>query len=184
MYGWNLANLKEAVTAAIISVYRHDITITYELAEDKIRIRPDNRLSRTLSNMCFKFLLWITLIYPVIWLYKRFSRRGGGRWEVCGGAYALKTWELLPPGAPLAAPGRTQVLPDGRMMRLVGEGEGEWFQRWEGAIRDHVRWRTRTGTPISPRFPEPAVVWNGQGYQLGYQPGYQPGYVQPPPTGF
>ena len=166
MYGWNLVKLRDGVAAVIRAVYRHDIYITYELDEDKIRIRPDNRLSRTLSNRCFKFLLWITLIYPVIWLYKRFSQRGGGRWEVCGGAYALKTWEPLPPGAPLAAPERTRVLPDGRVLHLVGEGEDEWFKRWEGIIRDHVIQRTQTSTPISPRDPRPPIMWNGQGYQL------------------
>lgn len=45
-----------------------------------------------LSNKWLKFLSIILLIYPFIWLFKRFHRKGGGVWEVCGGAYPLKEW--------------------------------------------------------------------------------------------
>jgi hypothetical protein len=57
-----------------------------------------------LSNKWLKFLSFILLIYPFIWLFKRFHRKGGGTWEVCGGAYPLKQWvpmgqeEVIPPG--------------------------------------------------------------------------------------
>ena len=56
-----------------------------------------------LSNKWLKFLSIILLIYPFIWLFKRFHRKGGGIWEVCGGAYPLKQWvpvgqeEVIPP---------------------------------------------------------------------------------------
>jgi hypothetical protein len=55
-----------------------------------------------LSNKWLKFLSIILLIYPFIWLFKRFHRKGGGVWEVCGGAYPLKQWVpvgqgVLPP---------------------------------------------------------------------------------------
>jgi len=53
-------------------------------------------MSRALSNPWLKFLLIITLIYPCIWLFQRFHRRGGGRWAVGGGAYALKRWAVAP----------------------------------------------------------------------------------------
>ncbi|KAI0756940.1 hypothetical protein C8Q80DRAFT_1131215 [Daedaleopsis nitida] len=150
VYGWNTTNLEEAIKTAIRSVYRHNISVTFDLSLHKIRIRPDNRLSRILSNMWLKFLLWILLIYPFIWLFKRFSRRGGGRWQLCGGAYALKTWQLQPPGTvppPNSNDGRWQQTPDG-LVHLIGLREGEWFQQWEGTIRGAVRRRVQTRTPL------------------------------------
>ncbi|KAI0639454.1 hypothetical protein C8Q77DRAFT_1069484 [Trametes polyzona] len=151
VYGWNIANLEEAVRAAIRSVYSHDVSLDFEISHHKICIRPDNRLSRTLSNMWLKFLLWLLLIYPFIWLYKRFGRRGGGRWEVCGGAYALKTWrpepdQSHPPSE--ANNGRWQQTADGTTIHLIGEREGEWFQRWEGPIRRAVMGRVQSKTPL------------------------------------
>ena len=112
--------------------------------------------------MCFKFLLWITLIYPFIWLYKRFSHRGGGRWEVCGGAYALKTWQMQPAGSPGPPPyvndGRWQDTPNGWAC-LIGEREGEWFQRWEGTIKRAVSGRLKTNQPlVDPDGPTPAAL--------------------------
>ncbi|RPD62890.1 hypothetical protein L227DRAFT_521816 [Lentinus tigrinus ALCF2SS1-6] len=150
VYGWNTVNLREAVIAAIRSVYNHDITVSFDMSHDKIRIRPDNNFSRMLSNVWIKFLLWILLIYPFIWLYKRFNHRGGGRWEVCGGAYALKTWQIQPPGTQIPMytnDGRWQQTHDG-VVHLIGEREGEWFQRWEGTIRDAVGRRVQTSVPL------------------------------------
>lgn len=147
VYGWNTANLEQAVRAAIHSVYSHSIDVDFQTSNHKIRIRPDNQFSRMLSNMCIKFLLWILLIYPFIWLYKRFS---GGRWEVCGGAYALKTWQLQPPGTvppPNSNDGRWQQTPQG-LVHLIGYREGEWFQQWEATIRGAVCRRVQTQTPL------------------------------------
>ncbi|KAI0801209.1 hypothetical protein C8Q74DRAFT_1190515 [Fomes fomentarius] len=147
VYGWNTANLEQAVRAAIHSVYSHSIYVDFQTSNHKIRIRPDNRFSRMLSNMWIKFLLWILLIYPFIWLYKRFS---GGRWQVCGGAYALKTWQLQPPGTvppPNSNDGRWQQTPQG-LVHLIGYREGEWFQQWEATIRGAVRRRVQTQTPL------------------------------------
>ena len=171
VYGWNTANLEDAIKAAIRSVYSYDIQLSFETSYNKIRIRPDNRLSRTLSNKWLKFLLWILLIYPFIWLYKRFSSRGGGRWEVCGGAYALKTWQMLPQGARVPPPdqlnARWQQTPDG-WAYLTGEREGEWFQRWEGRIRAAVRDRIRSSTPLELVAPAAMLL-----------DGYRPPHVNP-----
>jgi len=85
------------------SPYNGDLQITFTNYSSKIRIRPSNRLSRMLSNKWIKFLSIILLIYPFIWLFKRFHSKGGGIWEVCGGAYPLKQWvpvgheEIIPP---------------------------------------------------------------------------------------
>ena len=146
------------------------------MSHDKIHIRPDNNFSRMLSNMCMKFLLWILLIYPFIWLYKRFNHRGGGRWEVCGGAYALKTWQIQPPGTQMpmyANDGRWQQTPEG-VVHLIGEREGEWFQRWEGTIRDAVRRRVRTMVPLQcgTYVPPQAMLLDG------FRPALP--YVSPP----
>ena len=172
VHGWNFDALEAAVVAAVKSTYyQGSLDVKFEQRSDTIVVRADNWQARALSKTWVKVVLVIFLIYPFIWLYKRFACRGGGRWEVCGGAYALKTWELQPPGAPLPPPGadgRWRQTPDGRVMRLVGETEGEWFQRWESAIRDAVRRRTRVGTPIQAWVPLPVVVRNGNGYQPGY----------------
>ncbi len=147
------------------------------MSHHKIRVRPDNALSRTLSNKWLKFLLWLFLIYPFLWLFKRFSSHGGGRWEVCGGAYALKTWQIQPPDSqgppPYANDGRWQQTPNGWAC-LIGEREGEWFQRWEGRIRAAVRDRIQSRTPLDV-LPGPAVMMLD---------GYRPSYVGPPPIGY
>ncbi|TBU65134.1 hypothetical protein BD310DRAFT_303607 [Dichomitus squalens] len=172
VYGWNISNLEEAITAAIRSVYSHTVQLSFDISNHKIRIRPDNRLSRTLSNKWLKFLLWILLIYPFIWLYKRFSAHGGGRWEVCGGAYALKTWHMRPQGTSGPPPNVNrlwQQTPNG-WAYLVGDREGEWFQRWEGRIRAAVRDRIQSRTPLE-------LV----AHAATRLDGYRPQYVGPPP---
>ncbi|KAI0669846.1 hypothetical protein C8Q78DRAFT_1070319 [Trametes maxima] len=191
IYGWNVTNLKQAVAAAIRSVYSHNVTVDFEISNHKIHIRPDNRLSRALSNKWLGFLLWILLIYPFIWLYKRFGRRGGGRWEVCGGAYALKTWQLeldAPPPPPEAGDGRWKQTPNGPA-RLIGEREGEWFQRWERRIRDAVIHKIQSKTPLEAVLQE-AVALDGyspiyhSAANLSLNAGYQPAYGKPPGQSF
>ena len=71
------------------------MAISFDVTASKVYVRPTNRLSRILSNKWIKFLLWILLIYPFIWLFKRFHSRGGGQWRVAGGAYATKAWVHL-----------------------------------------------------------------------------------------
>jgi len=115
-------------------------------------VRPDGRLSRTLSNTYLKFLLTITLVYPFIWLFRRFSARGGGRWTVAGGAYALKRWVVPPNDArPGVAPYLFQT-PDGPRV-LVGVREGEWFRSWEPTIRRAVSERMVDDMPMYRPLP-------------------------------
>ncbi|KIY52692.1 hypothetical protein FISHEDRAFT_34557 [Fistulina hepatica ATCC 64428] len=103
VHGWNLAQLETAVRETITrSFYQGDLEISFDLSASKIIVRPTNRLSRALSNKWIKFLLMILLIYPFIWLYKRFSRHGGGTWAVCGAAYAMKRWESIDEPRPAA----------------------------------------------------------------------------------
>lgn len=90
VYGWNTSKLKDAIATLVTSTgYTGRVHTSFDLSATRICIRPDNRLSRALSSTLVKALLWVTLIYPFIWLFKRFSRAGGGRWEVFGGAFGL-----------------------------------------------------------------------------------------------
>jgi len=96
VYGWNLSDLRKSIETLIKSThYTGTLSISFDVTASKVYVRPTNRLSRTLSNKWIKFLLWILLIYPFIWLFKRFHSRGGGQWRVAGGAYATKAWVHL-----------------------------------------------------------------------------------------
>lgn len=108
-----------------------------------------------LSNKWLKFLSIILLVFPFIWLFKRFHSRGGGRWEICGGAYALKHW------APVKVEDLTEEeyqgvgttskwfrqTPNG-ITRLVGMTESEWLRRWQDTITRGVVGRYQSSTPI------------------------------------
>lgn len=133
--------------------YAETVDVSMEYASNKIYVRPNNRLSRTLSNPWLKFLMFITLVYPFVWLFKRFHTRGGGRWEVCGGAYALK--QLVPAGhghdlefkvnisqqpGSQTGTGSTTVL---------GLKEGQWFRQWEGGIKRAVITRFQSSVPLT-----------------------------------
>ncbi|EKM83900.1 hypothetical protein AGABI1DRAFT_124228 [Agaricus bisporus var. burnettii JB137-S8] len=95
LYGWDISQLETVIRSTItLSPYHGDIQVTFIPIKSKIYIRPSNQLSRALSNMWLKFLSVILFIFPFIWLFKRFHSKGGGRWEVCGSACALK--KLIP----------------------------------------------------------------------------------------
>ncbi|KZT30564.1 hypothetical protein NEOLEDRAFT_1144182 [Neolentinus lepideus HHB14362 ss-1] len=163
VYGWNIQALTSAIRAAIVSThYRGTLKIDFETTADKIFIRPDNKLSRILSKGWVKFVLIITLIYfPFVWLFKRFHSRGGGRWVVCGGAYALKCYQTSPGDNPGLGGGELQLSTnkagmtpdfvrqtDGGILKLVGAREGEWFREWEGTIRSAVTSRLQSKEPM------------------------------------
>lgn len=110
LYGWNIQQIESAIRTTILATpYNGDLDIQFTKYRSRIYIRPDNRLSRMLSNKWLKFISIILFIYPFIWLFKRFHSRGGGRWEVCGGAYPLKRWVPLEqadePGGPTRSSG-------------------------------------------------------------------------------
>ena len=93
VYGWNVEALRKSVEALIKSTYYSgNLKVTFPVTGNKIYIRPTNTLSRALSHWWIKLLLWLTLIYPFIWLFKRFAKIGGGVWQVTGAAYPLKEW--------------------------------------------------------------------------------------------
>ncbi|KAK0478383.1 hypothetical protein IW261DRAFT_1551706 [Armillaria novae-zelandiae] len=156
VYGWNLRNLESAIRSIIkSSLYTGDLEVNFETS-GKVYIRPDNRLSRTLSNKWLKFLSIILLIFPFIWLFKRFHSKGGGRWEVCGGAYALKRWQpldselehSLDAKGPVARDAVIVRSGDGQAKKLVGSREGEWLKQWQGTIMRAVQMRYESTEPM------------------------------------
>lgn len=158
--------MKAAIRTTIASTsYAGNVTISFEYASNKICVRPDNRLSRTLSSPWLKFLMFITLIYPIIWLYKRFHSRGGGRWEVCGGAYALKQSvpldeEQNPDSKPTQYAGNSSS--GGPITKVIGLKEGQWLRQWEGSIRRAVT--SRLQGPLTVLDPPNGVALLLDGY--------------------
>lgn len=132
VHGWDLDALTAAVRACILSThYSGTVKVSCDVSANKIYVRPDNRLARVLSNGWMKLLLILTLVYPFIWLFRRFHSRGGGRWEVCGGAYALKRASNDAKG------------------RVVGMKEGQWLRQWEGTIRHAVGTHLQNAVPLT-----------------------------------
>ncbi|KAH8993645.1 hypothetical protein EDB86DRAFT_2929159 [Lactarius hatsudake] len=136
VYGWDLSTLEAAIRQAIKSTrYRGDhVHVQLQFRNSTVIVRPDVHI----SNSWIQFLLIITLTYPFVWLFQYLHPHGGGRWEVGGGAYALKRWAQVPLDA---VPGRTvpeiHETVDGPRV-LIGEREGQWFKRWEGTIKRSV----------------------------------------------
>ncbi|KAI0068219.1 hypothetical protein BV25DRAFT_1818605 [Artomyces pyxidatus] len=158
IYGWYIEGLQTAIRSAIFSThYTGDLAITFESSLAKVIIRPNTRLARMLSNPWLKLLLIVTLVYPFIWLFQNFHSRGGGRWTVAGGAYALKRFEPINVdvyGTMTTGNGQV-VLPHHKIVKtssgpklLVGMREGEWFKIWEGTIRRMVLARKVDPTPV------------------------------------
>ncbi|GLB36126.1 putative gamma-glutamyltranspeptidase [Lyophyllum shimeji] len=181
LYGWNIQQLESAVRSAITAtMYHGSVEVEFQRRGSKIYIRPNNGISEMLSNKWLKFLSIILMIFPFVWLFKRFHPRGGGRWEVCGGAYALKRWEPIPEGEnPPDSPRGAlppEYTPEGSsrimhtrngMKRLVGLREGDWFRKWEGTIARSVLGRYQSATPI---FDTSA---NTRGADLPFLDGYR-----------
>ncbi|KAL1738971.1 hypothetical protein HDZ31DRAFT_86044 [Schizophyllum fasciatum] len=160
LYGWNIEQLEDAIRSYIGTFYHDTVSVEIQTLRNKIYIRPDNRLSRALSNKWLKFLSIVLLIFPFIWLFKRFHHRGGGRWKVAGAAYAMKRWDTvtspdkaeqgappsfdaptaklpITPGASSSSSRDNMQTPSGPR-RVVGIREGEWFRAWQSTIAQCV----------------------------------------------
>lgn len=139
VYGWNVDALKQAILHTIRSTgYQTTVGIDFNVSRDTVIIRSANRFSRMLDNIWILILLWIFLIYPFIWLWKRYSPHGGAEWKVCGAAYALKATQ--PPAAEGAEP------------TVLGEKEGVWFQKWEKTIKACVSTKRRDGETLTEPY--------------------------------
>lgn len=174
LYNWNFSQLKTSLHSLILSTpYNGDLLITLTPHYSKIYVRSSNPLSRMLSNKWIKLLFFILLIYPIIWLFKRFHRNGGGTWEVCGCAYPLKqcvsdehttsseptkNGDVLPPydpEVPTAGPGPSSSTspshsqPAIKPKTYIGTREGEWFRQWEGPITRAVLAKYQSSEPLT-----------------------------------
>jgi hypothetical protein len=153
VYGWDTATLTAAIRKLVQNTgYQGKVEVSFEVSSAHITVKSSNRLAHALLNPWVRILLIITLIYPFIALFLHFRQRWSGRWEVCGGAYALKTWADVPTDSlstdPNGASGaRFLHTPEGVKM-LLGEPEGEWFRRWEATIRNCVLNHHREPTPL------------------------------------
>jgi len=144
------------VRAAIkTTFYSGDVDIDIVKRASMINIRPNNRLSIALSKIWFKVLMIILLIYPFVWLFKRFHPRGGGRWQVGGGAYALMRWVPVGPErqAELLAggPRYEDVLVqrrDGTILKAVGISESQWIRLWRRTIIHAVQSRYQSTVAV------------------------------------
>jgi hypothetical protein len=116
--------------------YTGDVSISFETSGSNISIRPSTRLSRALSNPWLVALMWVFLVYPFVWLFQRYHRQGGGRWEVCRAAYALKR-------PPVSRPDGSQL--------AGGMKEGEWLRLWQSTILYGVRARVQNSHTLSNR---------------------------------
>jgi hypothetical protein len=144
IYGWDFDQLENAVRAAINSTcYTGNVKVTIEPYGNRVFIRPDNWLSRTLSNKWLKILLMVLLIYPFIWLYRRFSSGGGGRWEICGEAYPLKRIEAVSSALEGTSSGISA-----EPTKVIGMREGEFFKMYEDTILRAVNRRYQSSVPL------------------------------------
>ncbi|KAI9459200.1 hypothetical protein BJY52DRAFT_1223198 [Lactarius psammicola] len=136
VYGWDLSTLEAAIRKVIESThYRGDhVQVWFQSRNSTVIVRPDMQISRAISNSWIAFSL---IIYPWIWLFQHLHPRGGGRWAVGGGAYALKLWAHVPYDAVPGTVPKVHETVDGPRI-LIGEREGQWFKKWEGTIRRSV----------------------------------------------
>jgi hypothetical protein len=157
VYGWDNQRLTEALERLIRDTgYTGTISVDFLPSKSQVIIRSASRLSRALDNIWIFLLLCVTLIYPFIAIWKRFSSKGGGKWRVCGAAYALKT--IRPPTAE-----ETQ-----EPVVVTGEREGAWFRRWEKTIRHAVITHRNDTEPLMKPDPDldgvPAAIAQLDGY--------------------
>lgn len=168
VYGWDFDALRERVTALVKQNRDRiggELRVQFILGEDRfVSVRSDSWLSRMTDNACIYFLLWVTLIYPlIIWPFKRLvTSRAEGRWDVAGTSFALTRWVHEPDSVPgqtvrdygekWAASGdhdegesessRDVIFKQTPLgiSRLQGLREGEWYKDWEDAIASNVRY--------------------------------------------
>ena len=158
VYGWDFHALKRAIETAIKQTsYTGQLEVKFApfpSTNNLIIVRPANTISKFFFDPDLKVILWITLIYPFIWLFRQFYSRGGGTWKTCGGGYPLKVVLPLPGNAgdlltpPDEASGSSSSAYARETTYVIGEREGEWFKKWENTIRCAVSSKTQDNIPL------------------------------------
>ncbi|KAF9015136.1 hypothetical protein BDQ17DRAFT_1418251 [Cyathus striatus] len=157
IYGWNIRQLEDAIRSVVEAT---PYSGTWK------------------STLHWLIISIIFLIYPFIWLFKRFHSHGGGIWSICGAAYPMKRYVPLEEGEPSAGsskavssptynPSSSRIVRTQQGMKKVeGVREGEWLRKWEGTIKHAVSGRYQNSAPLleSTVFSEPASALALDGY--------------------
>ncbi|KAK4685460.1 hypothetical protein P7C73_g4692, partial [Tremellales sp. Uapishka_1] len=185
VWGWDMGGLKSAIAGAIRSTgYTDALTVEFDWTERYYVVKPNNLLTRAIHNNFVYFLLWITMIFPLILLFQRFHRLGGGVYDVVRADYSMKYYPPLPATFPTetiqAAQHRLPSLykthpeiPHGAFLQvgpkgihyLVGMKEGQWMKDWEERIKMAARLKFQ-GELVRDPAERPGVVGRGlDGYE-------------------
>jgi hypothetical protein len=109
------------------STYRK---VYFTVTRSTIQVRADSALMTMLKDSFISCLLWLVLVFPIVWLIRRFGKNGG-KWDVCRAEYVCDR----DPRDPDDAEG-------------VPLGEGDWVKIWERTLRLAVGNRIKTSSPI------------------------------------
>jgi hypothetical protein len=83
-----------------------------------------------LTDGLIKYLPWVDLVYPFVWMYRRFGKQGG-KWDVCKASFPCNRDPR-----------------DSHKVIGVPLGDGDWVKIWERTIRLGIRNRIQTTQPI------------------------------------
>jgi hypothetical protein len=153
IYGWNTASLKTALEAVIRDTgYKHSVHIEFGTSMTCIHVRSPNFVSKVFSSCWLKILLSVVLVFPFLWLWRRYWPGAGGKWGVSGVAFPIKKkWELVPGtfageileqaqvrlGEEAMKDKRAKTTPEGVWI-MKGTHEADWLRKWQETIRYHV----------------------------------------------
>lgn len=124
VFGWNLALLEDELLKLLNSIPYLPSThfsVHFYTSSSEIIVRPVNVVSKIFSLSGFsKFLMTITLIYPILWLLRYLIL--GAQYDVVRAAYPLVYWDQ----SSLASSRTCSSLPHPREI-LKGQTELDWL---------------------------------------------------------
>ncbi|KAG8771035.1 hypothetical protein FRC15_003660 [Serendipita sp. 397] len=166
IYGWNQNALTQSIeelirsTGYYVSHSHASVHIKFHSSSTCVHVRSPNFVSKIFSSWVLMTLFSLILVFPFLWLWRRYWPGAGGKWSVTGVGFPVKKWELLKgtfPGDTVEAAKarlasmpvkqkeeekRLKAEPDGVWI-LQGTHEGDWFRAWELSIRLAARDRQR-----------------------------------------
>ncbi|KIM80107.1 hypothetical protein PILCRDRAFT_9686 [Piloderma croceum F 1598] len=126
----DMPKIRDAVNQIISSTgYSSVQNVYFTVGNSSIKVQADSSLTRMPADG-LKYLRWIDLVYPFVWMYRRFGKQGG-KWDVCRASFTCNRDPRDPHkviGVPL--------------------GDGDWVKIWERTIRLGIRNRIQTTQPI------------------------------------
>lgn len=174
IYGWNTQALENSLESLIRTTgFHNSITIKFEQSSTTIHVRSPSIISRIFSSLLAKILLSLILVFPFLWLWRRYWPGAGGKWEVMGSAFALDKWERVygTSAEETVEEARNRLSVDdfswiaddviaakklrrgpGGVWIAKGVQEGEFYREWEQAIRmgvvnrEKIAWLPKVST--------------------------------------